>query len=201
MFTDIVMIIEYTKGEEYGFARACLICVSLNLIIQSILAFVVNADMPLQVILQEQFYTFTLIKPGIDAYRVATGVEMEEGRKVSSREEMTGARIFEMVIEAVTGTVIQASAIFSSAQFRTPTAFLALTSSISAAAFPSAVISYDYDSNSDTRSKSPSFYGYIPNSLGRKGICFASLFFVSACYLVIRTLACLILAARNVSWR
>lgn len=100
--------------------------------------------------------------------------------------------------EAVSGAFIQGAAIFSSTKFRTTTAFLSLTASITAAAFLSTLLSYEWDTNSSSRKTAPDFYRYIPNSMSRKISCFMALFLLSAFNLVVRTLVCLTVASRAI---
>ncbi|GMI12318.1 hypothetical protein TrVE_jg7501 [Triparma verrucosa] len=194
MATDVMMITLFYRGNESGFALASLVCVSLNLFFQTFAVYVLNMNLGWKVQLRELLLVWTLIKPGVDAYRVAIEAPMEAGRKIEKHEEMTLFRVVEMIFEAVPGAAIQSYAIFFSTKFRTSAAFLALLSSISAAAFLSALMSYDYDTSADGRKTRPQFYGYIPASKRLKVLCFSSLFFISAFNLAVRILACFLLS-------
>ena len=104
---------------------------------------------------------WTFIKPGADAYRVATKAEIEDGQTMDNRSAMSLARIIEMVFEAVPGAIIQTVAIFYSNKYRQTAAYLPLFSSFTTAAFLSTLISWGWDSSKDNRKKHPGFYGYI----------------------------------------
>ncbi len=79
-----------------SYALATAICLGLNLTIQSAGVFLTK---PLDKQVKEQAIVWTLIKPGIDAHRVATKAQTQEGDAVDARGEMTGMRVIEMVTE------------------------------------------------------------------------------------------------------
>ena len=79
-----------------SYALAIAICLGLNLMIQSGMVFF---SKPLDKQFKEQAIVWTLMKPGVDAYRVATKAQAQEGDAVNARSEMTGARVIEMVTE------------------------------------------------------------------------------------------------------
>ena len=73
-----------------------MICIGLNLSLQSI---IVLGTKPLDKQLKEQAIVWTLIKPGVDAYRMATKAQTQEGDVVDPRADMAVARVSEMVTE------------------------------------------------------------------------------------------------------
>ena len=79
-----------------SFALASVICLGLNLTLQSVYVFL---GKPPDKQLKEQAIVWTLIKPGVDAHRVATKAQTQEGDAVDTRTEMTTARVIEMVTE------------------------------------------------------------------------------------------------------
>ena len=79
-----------------SYALASVFCIGLNLAIQSTIVFF---GKPLDKQLKEQAIVWTLIKPGVDAYRVATKVQTQAGDATDARTEMTGVRVTEMVTE------------------------------------------------------------------------------------------------------
>ena len=54
---------------------------------------------PLGKQVKEQAIVWTLVKPGVDAYRVATKAQAQEGDVIEAHTEMTMARVTEMVTE------------------------------------------------------------------------------------------------------
>ena len=79
-----------------SYAVATVICIGLNLVIQAIMVF---SNHPLDRQVKEQAIVWTLIKPGVDAHRVATKAKVQEGDAIDARAEMTGIRVVEMVTE------------------------------------------------------------------------------------------------------
>ena len=79
-----------------AYALASVICISLNLTLQSVGVFFTK---PLDKQLKEQAITWTLVKPGVDAHRVATKSQTQEGDATNARADMTAARVVEMVTE------------------------------------------------------------------------------------------------------
>ena len=78
-----------------SYALASVICLGLNLAIQSGMVF---SSHPLDKQVKEQAIVWTLIKPGVDAHRVAKA-QTQEGVIADTRSEMTTIRVVEMVTE------------------------------------------------------------------------------------------------------
>mmetsp|Transcript_11554 Transcript_11554/g.23708 ORF Transcript_11554/g.23708 Transcript_11554/m.23708 type:complete len:612 (+) Transcript_11554:234-2069(+) len=225
MITDIIMISRFYASGRSHFANMTLIAVCTNLGIQSIITYIVNHKKSYQVQLKEQLIVISLMKPGVDIYRTMqldTKKEklkklMEERTKVMSeaklkgdRDEeekkkdlessevvdarfmMTSGRAIEMCTEAVPGTVIQMSAFLS---IRDGTALFSLLMSASAAAFMSAVISYEYDT--DPFHRVHHFYGYIPNNMWSKVLVFTQLFLLSFFCLFVRAASFALLSLKG----
>mmetsp|Transcript_31167 Transcript_31167/g.61752 ORF Transcript_31167/g.61752 Transcript_31167/m.61752 type:complete len:193 (+) Transcript_31167:123-701(+) len=147
MVSDIVMVARYYRNNEMSFALASVICLGLNLTFQSVVVFVTH---PLGKQVKEQAIVWTLIKPGVDAHRVSTKAQTQEGDAVDTRSEMTGMRVIEMVTESLPGTIIQAMAIFSTGDL-SATPVVSLASSILTSAFISAQLSHEWDSSEENR--------------------------------------------------
>ena len=88
MGTDIMMILKFHNSGRGSYANATLACVSTNLFLQSLHIFIVNAKKSRWIKLREQLIIFTLIKPGVDAYRASTSSEAEADSLCSPREEV-----------------------------------------------------------------------------------------------------------------
>lgn len=89
---------------------------------------------------------------------------------VDAHAEMTVTRITEMVTEVIPLTVIQVAEILTLEYESTP--IVPLVSSISAGAFLSAMISYEYDVDPLNRDDRFIFYGCIPTSINGTMGCF-----------------------------
>jgi hypothetical protein len=78
MASDINMILVYwdTPGQE-SVGNVLLACLLLNIVWQLHITYRQNEKAPLRVLLRELFYVLSCTKVGVDAYRVAAGVEQE----------------------------------------------------------------------------------------------------------------------------
>ena len=90
LFTDIVMVVEYLGRGERGYAMATLISIFVNLLMQSWVAYIQNRSQSRRRQLKEQLYVWALVKPGVDAWRVAQDVSREEGHTFDAMTELTG---------------------------------------------------------------------------------------------------------------
>jgi hypothetical protein len=193
MATDIVMIVEYFQTRSlWGYAWASLGSLLTNLIFQAIGTFTQNRAKPLQRQLKEQIYVWSLVKPGVDAWRVASGAAHEEGHVMNAQTELTCNKSVELVAEAIPGTLIQLSALLMSESKPTRSALFSFAFCILTAAFTSAITSWDWDLSKENRKSKRSFYGYIPSNVKGKVKVFASLYFLSAFNLLTRSFACVL---------
>ena len=106
MTTDIIMIFEYSSQEEQAFVKATLASIFANLILQSWTTLAMYHKMPLKRQAMEQLMVWTLIKPGVNACRIASESEHKELKLANDRTEMTTIKIMELVTEAIPGTLI-----------------------------------------------------------------------------------------------
>ncbi|GMH67159.1 hypothetical protein TrRE_jg8480, partial [Triparma retinervis] len=183
----------------------------------SIATFTVFHKAPVWIQVKEQLILFSLLKPGVDVYRTTmkdklmarkrreeertrriTGEKKNEEEHITEqlvdeRFQLTTGRAIEMCAEAIPGTVIQMSAFLGSSDF---TALVSLLSSAGSAAFMSAVISYEWDTDPEGRINSQ-FYGYIPRGMGRKVLIFALQFTQCFSCLFVRAAALGLLSLRG----
>ncbi|GMH98498.1 hypothetical protein TrVE_jg10000 [Triparma verrucosa] len=193
MATDIMMVAKYFEEKEYGFAKATLTCITLNLALQSLITYCLNMNKPWKKQVTEQLIVFSLVKQGVVAFRAEAKEAINIDETIAdATAEMTITRITEMVTEAIPGTVIQVFAIMKLGM--DSTLVISLVSSILCASFLSAVISYEYDMDDHNRDDKSNFYGFIPGRLRWKLACFVALASLSAFNLMIRSLGmCLIM--------
>jgi len=201
MVTDITMIFKYFESGRLGFAHATLACVSLNLVLQSIMTYAFHKGRPVWEQVKEQLIVWSLLKQGVIAYRYTTSTDRkadftQAGVVVDAQTEMTATRLVEMVCEAVPGTVIQVAAVYHTKN--DGAAIVSLISSILSASFLSVVISWEYDTGKDNRWDKKNFYGYVPvRPRWRKGVIFLAMFFLSFFNLAVRSLACVMYSLRG----
>mmetsp|Transcript_15445 Transcript_15445/g.30798 ORF Transcript_15445/g.30798 Transcript_15445/m.30798 type:complete len:493 (+) Transcript_15445:35-1513(+) len=196
LLSDLVMVGWFFHRNQISYAMPLLIFVGLNLVFQSISVFL---NYPLSHQLKEQAIVWTLLKPAVDAHRLASEVETQVGAVGDARSEMTLGRIIEMVVEAIPGTIIQAMAMFSDDGDRSWIPILALLSSASFCAFISAQLSAEWDASKEKRKMDPRFYGFLPRSLTQRCFVLLMLSGLSFLNLIIRALSLVILAQMSTS--
>jgi len=84
MGTDISMVFEYLGKGEDKFAIATGASILVNVLVQALVTGVLHTSRPWRKQLKEQFYVWFLIKPAVDAWRVAKSTEevsIERGAK------------------------------------------------------------------------------------------------------------------------
>ena len=190
--TDVVMIIQYFWTGESGYAWASLGSLLVNLTFQALVSYIQNRAKPWRRQVREQVYVWSLVKPGVDAFRVASGAEHEEGQMMDAQFELTFNKGCELVAEAIPGTLIQLAAILTSKSKPTTSALFSFAFCIFTSAFTSTIMSWDWDLNKWNRKHSPWFYGYIPSNPKGKFRVFVSLFSLSSFNLLTRSFACVL---------
>ncbi|GMI37358.1 hypothetical protein TeGR_g5104 [Tetraparma gracilis] len=132
------------------------------------------------------------IAPGIHAKRVADGNEQAEHAAISPDMELTCTRCFELVCESIPGSVLQLATLIQEASKDGEISMVALGSIIMSACttgFTAATISFDFDVGPQRRRDEPDFYGYIPDSAGRRTAIFFCMIMNGALLLLLRSLS------------
>ncbi|GMH91470.1 hypothetical protein TL16_g12067 [Triparma laevis f. inornata] len=179
----------YMENNKIGYAKATIVTISLNLILQLFFVYVQYHNAGVVVMLKEALFVITFTKPGVDAYRVANGTKQRANTLVDPHNEMVLIRVLELLVECIPSTIIQAMALVSE-HYSTLSA-LSLVSSLCTVAFISACISIEKDVSEKSRAESPNFYGLTPlESRSRTiGICICA-FFISFFQLSAKAIAC-----------
>ena len=100
IITDIYMIYQYLTSEEegqaiFGFINAGM--VSTSLLIQLVIVYIQNNKKGMKKVASEILTVVLFIKPAVDAFRVASGSETEEGSTVDPMAELMATKGVEMV--------------------------------------------------------------------------------------------------------
>jgi len=138
------------------------------------------------VILRESAFIVTFLKPGVDAYRVATGYE-DKDSTVNPLVEMATGKGVELALESIPGGLLQAYVFINSPE---KMIFLLISILISTltTGFASALISFDMDVSVANRKEVPLFYGYIKDSNTERGITFVLLIMLASLHNLSRTI-------------
>ncbi len=132
-----------------------------NLILQSFCVVLQNKRSSRWVLCRELFFLFTLVSPGVHAYRVAKGEEQPDTDTLSPHIMLMYCKCADIGGEAIPGLIIQLRAILSNPS---PSRFALMSVGLSAAttAFGVVTMFYDKDTNERGRLLNPSFYGAFP---------------------------------------
>ena len=187
MATDIFVIWGYMgndKTKGYGWSLLWMIvgCMACQLL----LVFIQNRKTPLKM-LGEILIVLTGMKPGIDAYNVCSGKQMDEHNAFDAKVEMIIAKGIEMMCESIPGCFLQLYAILKSGD-RSQRAIASVAVSALTTGFSSASISFDMDVDPARRMEAPDFYGYIPDD-GKRTTIFCCMVLNSALLLLVRSLS------------
>ena len=100
IITDIYMIYQYLTSEEEGqaiFGWINLAMVAVSLLIQLLVVFGQNKKKGMKKVASETLTVLLFIKPAADAFRVASGAEIEEGSALEPMAELVYTKCAEMV--------------------------------------------------------------------------------------------------------
>jgi len=162
MITDTGVISSYRASGNTSEAYALMAMIGSSIAVQLLITYTQNRKKSKWVILRELAFVVTFLKPGVDAYRVATGHE-DDDTAVNPLLEMALGKGTELAFESVPGGLLQAYVFINSPE---KTLFLLISILISTltTGFVSAMISYDMDISVANRKEVPRFYGYIKDS-------------------------------------
>jgi hypothetical protein len=110
MVSDGVVLADYFRTGRTGFAHALLAMMVANMLLQ--LSITWNQTRGLKKGRPKKFLldaaaTLTCTKPGLDAWRVASGAEQLQGAQLSPLMEMAYSKGAEVATESVPGLVLQ----------------------------------------------------------------------------------------------
>jgi hypothetical protein len=141
----------------------------------------------------------SLLKPGIDAARVAGGAERVEGAPLDPFTEMVICKLIEMTFESIPGGLAQAIFVLNGGDWATA-AVVSVGLSCVSTAFIASTLVYDYDTDPTRRKRNPEFYGYIPDTTGKRASVFALLFLYHTAWSLSKTFSMAVLAVTNWVW-
>ena len=101
MLSDIAMIFQFFRHGQAHAAIVTIALISLNLLVQILIACVQNSRQPRLVLLQEVLIVLSCLKPGVDARRVARGGEKDPLLHVPPITVMVMSKAAELAIEAI----------------------------------------------------------------------------------------------------
>ncbi|GMI40477.1 hypothetical protein TeGR_g12310, partial [Tetraparma gracilis] len=200
MISDAYMVNAYYVAGRSGPANALLGMVGGNLCFQLIIVTVQTQRLKKDK-WRTRFFEFlsviSFMKPGVDAYRVASGAEPATGAAFEPLIEMLYTKGGELVFEAVPGLVVQLVAALT-AEKNTTSAYVSLLISTASAALTATTLFWDIDTDPGKRKANPAWVGIVPD-LGR-GTAFATVFAMCAFHIFAKAAGTALLAVTNPAW-
>ena len=98
-----------TSGlERYGYTL--IVCLILNMLAQLLIVWCQTTKGPKATMVKDMLYVVSAVKPGVDAWRVATGLDQNEHQMITPKNELLYSKATELMFEAIPGCVVQVQA-------------------------------------------------------------------------------------------
>jgi hypothetical protein len=199
MASDINNLIGmFLLGQRMG-ALILLSMILLNLTFQSLVVIFQSKHRGWPTVLWELSIVFSLLKPGMDAIRVAGGEEHAQGAPVDPLVEMLICRLSELTFESIPGGLVQAIVLLNGGNWTTA-AVVSVGLSCLSTAFIATTIDYDLDLEVTRRTSNPEFYGWIPDIASKRVLVFSLLFLYHSAQCIGNTFTMTVLAQTNLLW-
>ncbi len=199
MASDALQIVALFLAGQSLRASALLAMIVMNLLVQALTVILQTAHRGWRAVLWELSIVLSLLKPAIDAIRVAGGHEQVEGAPMDPLNELAICKGSEMTFESIPGGLTQAIFLLDGGDW-TMLAVVSVCLSCISTAFTATTLAYDLDTNKGKRQRNPEFYGYVPDtSAGRFGV-FVLLFLYHSAHALGNTFSMAVLAQTNWVW-
>ncbi|GMI18901.1 hypothetical protein TeGR_g14830 [Tetraparma gracilis] len=155
--SDAYMINQFYEKGNTGTAKSLLVMVGANIAYQTFVVYVQTQGLKKKkwrTMLFEMLTVITFTKPGIDAYRVASGAEQLAGAAVDPLNEMIITKMGELVFEAIPGLILQLVALLS-AKERSTSAVVSIAISTASTALTATTMFWDMDTDPGARHRNP----------------------------------------------
>ncbi|GMI30812.1 hypothetical protein TeGR_g7222 [Tetraparma gracilis] len=198
--SDAVMINEFFQMGDTGTAKGLLAMVGANLSFQMAIVYMQCQGLKKdrwRKALYEMTAVVSFTKPGLDAYRVASGAEQLTGAAAGPLQEMIATKMGELVFEAIPGLVLQLAALLNAGRMSKSAAVSILISTASTALTATSMF-WDWDTDPGSRRKNPEWAGIVPDI--NRGGAFAVLFVMNASQVIAKAAAVALLAVTNSTW-
>jgi hypothetical protein len=147
MISDTVIIVDYYATGRNGYANLMLGMVLTNLLFQLAIIYVQTRKIGSprwRTFFLDSLAAVAFVKPGLDAWRVASGQEKLPGAAFDPLGEMMYSKSSEMVFEGIPGMVVQCIA-FVESEEKSTIAIMSLLISAASTGMTSTVITFDID--------------------------------------------------------
>ncbi|GMI21529.1 hypothetical protein TeGR_g5862 [Tetraparma gracilis] len=198
--SDAYMIKAFYDMGDTANAKGLLAMVGANLVWQMGIVYIQVQGLKKnrwRTMLFEMLTVVSFVKPGMDAYRVASGAEQLPGAADTPLTEMIWTKMGELFFEAIPGLVLQLVALLNAEQV-SKVAIGSIVISTASTALTATTMFWDVDIDPGTRKRNPDWIGLVPDL--NRGSAFAALFFMSAFQVIAKAAAVALLAVTNRTW-
>jgi len=187
LLTDIQTIVRFINEGKNGFAKASIAFIGVSLLLQILIAFAQNKKRGKKIIGHEMLIAVAMIKPAMDAKKVADGNIQLEDTLFVPNIELTISKCAEIFAEAIPSSVLQVFALFEAKKAGSAAIFSILISAFTIA-YSSTIISMDFDTEPLARNTNPDFFGYIPDN--NRGLVMFLMVVMTTSHVLIKVVAC-----------
>ncbi|GMI34807.1 hypothetical protein TeGR_g8060 [Tetraparma gracilis] len=198
--SDAYMVKTFYEMGDTANAKGLLAMVGANLAYQVLIVYLQMQGLKKnkwRTMLFEMLTAVLFVKPGMDAYRVASGAEQLPGAAVGPLQEMVYTKAGELFFEAIPGLVLQLVALLNAEQVSN-VAIGSILMSTASTALTATTMFWDWDTDPASRKGSPDWAGLVPDL--NRGSAFAALFLMSAFQVIAKAAAVALLAVTSRSW-
>ena len=174
------MVKQYFDDGQDEAAFGIIAMIASCYVVQALTIYLQWRGVSLQRTLYEMMLLVLSLKPGFDAYRVASHAPSNTGNIMTNHEEMICMKVAELFFEQLPGIVIQFWA-FMKATHKRPFAVFSVVLSILSASFTTTTLVYDKDVRVANRLAS-SFYGMFRDSAKDRFVSFVALWVMTVAY-------------------
>jgi hypothetical protein len=196
--TDLWTMLVYLLSKQFLTGLLILAMVCFSIATQALLVFYRNRHRSAGEIAKEMLIVLSFLKPAIDLRRLMDGREVD-GAPFDTAAERSYCKAIETVCESIPTSIIAMVALLLSGYWAWAPIVAVFISWI-VTAFKTTSLSFDLDIDRATRTKFPSFYGFIPLAPTRQSIVQACLFVLVLAHIVERTTALTLLFVTRAAW-
>ncbi|GMI29282.1 hypothetical protein TeGR_g9733 [Tetraparma gracilis] len=178
-----------TTPNLVGYGYTLLAMLIVNMLAQLLLVWLQTTKGPKATTVKDMLYVVSAVKPGVDAWRVATGLGQNEYQVMSPKSELLVSKGVELAFEAIPGCVVQVQAYLiamGTEEGASQQALVSLVISALCTGFTAGTITFDNDANVDWRRDDPEHVGLIaPGTRGT--LTFGCMILNGALLLIVRS--------------
>ena len=141
----VVLYLNKPNFKRFGYTL--LVCLILNMLVQLLIVWMQTTKGPKATMVKDMLYVVSAVKPGVDAWRVATGQDQNEYQMFTPKTELIISKCGELVFEAIPGCVVQVQAYLlamDSEEGASQQALVSLAISALCTGFTAGTITFDF---------------------------------------------------------